>query len=359
MRAAIAEAHKALGRTHPNPSVGAVVVKDGRILARGHTAGRPGAPHAEVMALEQAGALARGADLYTTLEPCDHFGRTPPCSRAILAAGIRRVITGPADPNPLVQGKGVTRLRRGGVEVIEGVLGPENEWLNRAFFKFMRSGRPWVTLKAAVTLDGKLASSTGDSKWVTGEAARAWVHRLRDEVDAVLVGANTVRLDDPKLTTRLPRGGRDPVRVVLDSKLSLKPARELFQQTSAAPTIIVTGKDAPASRERRLLQTGAQVWRVPAKEGRVSLPALMKRLGAAGHFHLLVEGGSAVFASFLKAQLADELYLFLAPKILGGEGKSWVGALGNRTMEDAARGRFQSLECVGEDVLLHLTFPGG
>ena len=225
MREALAEARLAVGRTHPNPAVGAVVVRGGAIVGRGHTA-PAGGPHAEVRAIADAGADARGADLFTTLEPCDHFGRTPPCTEAILAAGIARVFASSADPNPLVDGRGVRRLRELGMPVWTGVLSAESDALNRPFFKAMRVGLPWVTLKAAVSLDGKLATASGDSRWVTGEAARGEVHRLRNIVDAVLVGAGTVRADDPSLTTRLPEGGgRDPLRVVLDSALRLSPER--------------------------------------------------------------------------------------------------------------------------------------
>ncbi len=209
MRLALREAAKGLGRTSPNPAVGAVLVKDGRVVGRGHHA-RAGGPHAEVVALRAAGARARGADLYTTLEPCDHQGKTPPCSVAILEAGVRRVFVGSTDPNPLVNGRGMARLRRGGLPVEQGVLAVECDALNAAWFTYITERRPFVTLKAAVTLDGRIATRTGDARWVTGEAARAWVHRLRDRVDAVLVGAGTARADDPELTTRLPGGrGRD------------------------------------------------------------------------------------------------------------------------------------------------------
>src|SRR4051794_9610438 len=215
MRIAVDEAKKGVGRTSPNPAVGAVIVKSGRIVARGYHK-KAGTAHAEVVAIAAAKGRTAGADLYTTLEPCNHFGRTPPCSQAILDAGIRRVICGSSDPNPLVNGKGIQKLRKAGVEVVTHVLQDECNQLNRPFFKTVRTGLPFVTLKAAITLDGKLASATGDSKWVTGEAARERVHQARNVADVVLVGAGTVEKDDPALTTRI-EGGRDAVRIVVDS----------------------------------------------------------------------------------------------------------------------------------------------
>jgi diaminohydroxyphosphoribosylaminopyrimidine deaminase / 5-amino-6-(5-phosphoribosylamino)uracil reductase len=352
MRRALEEAAKGLGRTSPNPVVGALLVKGGRVLARGYHQ-RAGTAHAEVVALEAAGARARGADLYTTLEPCDHYGRTPPCSQAILEAGVRRVICASADPNPLVSGRGLARLQRAGVEVMTGVLKDEADRLNRPFFKVMNTGLPYVTLKAAVTLDGKLATGTGDSRWVTGEEARAWVHQLRDRVDALLVGANTVRQDDPQLTTRLPGGGgKDPVRIVVDSRLRLDPGFRVFTQRSAARTVVATLEDAGGRKARRFLDAGAEVWTVKAKEGRVDLKALLRRVAREGLNHVLVEGGSEMYGSLLKARLADTLALFLAPKLLGAEGLSWVGGLGISAMTRALQVKDVRVEHHGKDLLL-------
>src|SRR5215468_644083 len=278
MREALAEARHALGRTHPNPAVGAVVVRGGEIVGRGHTA-PAGGPHAEVRAIADAGPLARGADLFTTLEPCDHFGRTPPCTEAILAAGVARVFAGSADPNPLVDGRGVRRLRELGIPVWTGVLSTESDVLNRPFFKAMRVGLPWVTLKAAVSLDGKLATASGDSRWVTGESARAEVHRLRNVVDAVLVGAGTVRVDDPSLTTRLPEGGgRDPLRVVLDSALQLSPDRQLFRLTSTARTLVAHVEGQGGERAGALARAGAELLAVPGRPGEVDLESVLRAL---------------------------------------------------------------------------------
>ena len=356
MRAALGEATRALGRTSPNPSVGAVVVKDGKILARGHTQPVGGA-HAEVMALQAAGARARGAELYTTLEPCDHQGRTPPCSLAILDAGIRKVVTASSDPNPRVDGRGVARLRSGGVEVVTGVLREAADVQHAPFFKFLRSGLPYVTLKAAVTLDGKLATGSGDSKWVTGELARARVHALRNQVDAVLVGRNTVTRDDPQLTTRLPAGdGHDPVRVVLDSSLRMDVAARMLRSGSLASTVVIGTSAASSRRAAALRHAGAEVWQVAASDGHVDMETALRALAKAGLQHVLVEGGAAVFGSVLRAGLADELWLFMAPKILGSEGESWVGPLGLDIMADALRTGAPTTEILGEDVLLRVRF---
>ncbi len=347
MRAALAEARRGLGRTSPNPAVGAVVVKGGRVIARGHHA-RAGGPHAEVVALRAAGARARGADLYTTLEPCDHHGRTPPCSRAVLDAGIRRVLVGSADPNPLVNGRGVRRLREAGIEVVADVLREECDALNAHWFKYIRERRPYVTLKAAVTLDGRIATRTGDSRWVTGPEARRWVHELRDRVDAVLVGAGTALADDPRLTTRLPGGrGRDPIRVVLDTGLSLPPRLRLFRTRSAAPTIV-------AHASPRTLRPGPRVELLRCRRGKggVDLADLLGRLAARGVTHLLVEGGARVLARFLAEGLVDRVAVFVAPRIAGADGVPLVASAGPERMEDALRLEDVRVEKLGSDVLV-------
>jgi diaminohydroxyphosphoribosylaminopyrimidine deaminase/5-amino-6-(5-phosphoribosylamino)uracil reductase len=351
MRIALKQAEKGLGRTSPNPAVGAVITQGGRVVARGFHA-KAGAPHAEVLAIRAAGPRARGGDLYTTLEPCNHQGRTPPCTDAILEAGIRRVICASHDPNPLVDGKGIARLRRAGVQVITGILEEQADSLNRPFLKAMRTGLPWVTLKAAVTLDGKIATATGDSRWVTGEDARAMVHRLRDRVDAILVGANTVVRDDPRLTTRLPRGkGKNPVRIVVDSRLRLSPDRAVFREIEAR-TIVATTAPLSSPKARRLASRGIELWPAPKRGGQVDLRAVMRRAAREGLQHVLVEGGAQVFASALRERLADELWLFLAPKILGDGGLSWAGHLGIREMRQALAVGHLSVEHVGEDLLV-------
>jgi diaminohydroxyphosphoribosylaminopyrimidine deaminase/5-amino-6-(5-phosphoribosylamino)uracil reductase len=347
MRAALREAAKGLGRTSPNPAVGAVLVRDGRVVARGHHA-RAGGPHAEVVAIRAAGARARGADLYTTLEPCDHFGKTPPCSIAILEAGIARVFVGSADPNPLVNGRGIARIRAAGVEVVTGVLGAECDALNAHWFRFIRDRRPYVTLKAAVTLDGRIATRTGDARWVTGEESRRLVHRLRDRVDAVLVGAGTARADDPRLTTRLPGGrGHDPVRVVLDTDLSLPADLALFRLRSPAPTVV-----AHASRRTRRLGARVELLRCRRGRGGVDLRDLLAKLAERGVTHLLVEGGARVHARFLAEGLVDRVLVFVAPKLAGGDGIPMVAGPGPARMADALRLEEVQVERVGEDVLV-------
>jgi diaminohydroxyphosphoribosylaminopyrimidine deaminase/5-amino-6-(5-phosphoribosylamino)uracil reductase len=271
----------------------------------------------------------------------------------VLEAGVRRVFSASSDPNPLVSGKGLNRLKRGGVAVVTHVLKDEADALNRPFFKMMRTGLPWVTLKAAVTLDGKIAAPSGDSKWVTGEASRAWVHRLRDQVDAILVGANTVRMDDPQLTTRLPGGGgKDPVRVVVDSHLKLSPGHTVFTQRSPARTVIATLEDPEGRRARRFLAQGVEVWNVRAKQDRVDLKAVLKRVKKEGLNHVLVEGGAGLYGTLLREHLADALALFVAPKLVGAGGLSWAGELGVKDMAHALAVKDLMMEKVGDDVLL-------
>jgi len=346
MRLALAEAARGLGRTSPNPAVGAVLVKGGRVVGRGHHA-RAGGPHAEVEALLQAGARARGADLYVTLEPCDHQGKTPPCTEAILRAGVARVFIGSRDPNPLVDGRGQARLEAAGVPVTAGVLRAECDALNHPWFTFITALRPFVTLKVASTLDGRLATRSGDSRWVSGPEARAWVHRLRDRVDAVLVGRATALADDPRLTTRLPGGGgRDPLRVVLDTRLTLPRTLHLFRQRSAAPTLV-----AHATTRRRDLGPRVELLRCRRAPGGVDLTDLLARLAARGVTHLLVEGGGAVAGAFLEAGLVDRLALVLAPRVLG-QGISWSPPSAPRHMAGALALEGMSVERLGEDLLV-------
>jgi diaminohydroxyphosphoribosylaminopyrimidine deaminase / 5-amino-6-(5-phosphoribosylamino)uracil reductase len=356
MAEALAEARRGLGRTHPNPCVGAVVVKDGRVVGRGHHA-QAGAPHAEVVALAEAQALARGADLYTTLEPCDHYGRTPPCSRAILDAGLARVVSASQDPNPLVNGKGLARLREAGVPVWTGVLKEEADALNRPFFKAMLTGLPFVTLKVAATLDGRLASSSGDSRWVTGEAARADVHRLRSEVDAVLVGAGTVRADDPQLTARPSDGvGRNPLRVLLDTEGRLPLEGKVFHQADTERTVVACAEDVAQKLSARLASTGARVWGVQRGERGLEVTAVLRRLVEDGALHVLAEGGAQLFASLLSARVADALVLYLAPKLLGGDGLAWLGPLGLKHMAEALPLAVEEVTQLGEDFRLRARF---
>lgn len=349
MRLAITEASHALGRTHPNPAVGAVIVKAGRIIAKGFHA-RAGTPHAEAIALKLAGDRAKGATLYSTLEPCNHQGRTPPCTEAIIAAGIRRVVYGSPDPNPLVNGKGRQRLEAAGLEVVGDVARAETDALNPAFFKFITTRMPYVTAKAGVTLDGKLAARSGKSKWITSPEARDAAHRLRDRVDGVVVGVGTVLADNPSLTTRIP-GGRTAVRVVVDSHLRAPPKAQVFD-TQQGRTIVATLESTEAPKARRLLQRGVEVWTVAGRRGRVALRPLLARLAAEGLLHLLVEGGAELHGALFKEHLVDEVALFVAPKVLGGDGLSWVGALGLKGPDQAVQLGALTVGRAGPDLLL-------
>lgn len=356
MRQAIALAKKALGRTHPNPAVGALVVQRGRVVGRGYHL-RAGAPHAEVVALKQAGKKAARATLYSTLEPCDHHGRTPPCSAAILGAGVARVVFASSDPNPLVNGRGVKRLRRAGVGVTPGVLRGEADAINRPFFTAMKDGRAFVTLKLAATLDGKIAARTGDSKWITSEAARARVHALRNVVDAILVGAGTALRDDPALTTRLSgkRQGRNPVRVVLDADLDVPATARVYDTFQHGRAIAVCGANADPKRRAALVGRGVEVWVLPARRGKVTPRPLLERLAKDGLLHLMVEGGSQVAGAFLSAGLVDELWLFVAPRVLGADAVGWSPPLGLDAVAGAHRWTLRAIERAGDDVLICVT----
>jgi len=350
MGLALNEAAKGLGRTHPNPVVGAVVARGAQVLGLGHHR-KAGGAHAEVEALREAGKKARGADLYVTLEPCNHQGRTPPCTDAILSAGIARVFIGSIDPNPLVKGKGAQRLRAAGVAVRTGVLGEACDAANEMWFKFITRKLPWVVLKAAVTLDGKLATASGDSRWVSGPRSREMAHALRDELDAVLVGIGTALADDPRLTAR-GRGQRDPVRVVVDSAARLPPDARVLRQRSQAPTLVACTLRADPRRVKALQRAGAEIVRCQSRDGRVDLKDLLERLAGRGLTSVLVEGGAAIHGSFLTGRLWDELYLFIAPKVAGGNAPSWAGFPGARRMGEVLGARIVDSGPVGDDLLV-------
>jgi diaminohydroxyphosphoribosylaminopyrimidine deaminase/5-amino-6-(5-phosphoribosylamino)uracil reductase len=325
MRLALRLAAKGAGRTSPNPMVGAVVVRKGRVVATGHHR-RAGADHAEVVALKRAGVKAKGATLYLNLEPCDHYGRTPPCAPLVISRGIKRVVVGMKDPNPLVSGRGIRRLRRAGLAVRVGVLEDESRRLNEAFVKSVRRGLPFVTLKLAASLDGKIATLSGQSRWVTGAAARAYVHRLRAQVDAVIVGVGTVLADDPRLTCRV-RGGRDPWRVVIDGRLRASPTAQVFRRRDPDRTIVATTLAAPTGKAVALKKRGARIWRLPARRGIISFKDLLKRLREQGVASVMIEGGAGTAALALRERVVDKLVLFYAPKLIGGDGKSMIGSL--------------------------------
>lgn len=355
MQQALALARQGEGYTSPNPMVGAVLVKNGEVVGRGYHEA-VGKPHAEVNAVADAGPLAYGATLYVTLEPCNHTGRTPPCTEKILTAGIRRVVVAMRDPNPDVPGKGIEWLKSKGLDVTVGVCEPEAQRLNEAFVKYIQTKRPFVILKCAATLDGRIATRTGDSKWVTGPVAREHVHHLRHAVDAIMVGIDTVKKDDPSLTTRLEgKDGRDPVRVILDTHLSISPQARVLQLQSKAGTLLIAGNSAAAETAKRqaLEAQGAKIVGAPLKDGRIDLERLMTRLGQIGLTSLLIEGGGKVLSSALAAGIADKIIFFYAPKILGGDdGVPICRGQGPALMQNCFGVRDLRVERVGDDVMM-------
>ena len=357
MRLAIDLARRGEGYTSPNPMVGAVLVKNGEVVGRGYHQA-VGKPHAEVNAVADAGPLAQGATLYVTLEPCNHTGRTPPCTHTILNAGIQRVVVATRDPNPDVTGNGIEYLQSKGLDVYVGPCEKEAQRLIESFSKYIRTKRPFVILKCAATLDGRIATRTGDSRWVTGPAARQRVHQIRHAVDAIMVGKETVIKDDPSLTTRLDgQAGSDPVRIILDTHLSISPQAQVLHLESKAGTILVKG-DAPeteADRTRResLVAQGAKIIETPLKDGRIDLDYLMVNLGQAGITSLLIEGGGRVLASALAAKIADKIIWFYAPKILGGDdGVPMCRGTGPTLMQDCYMVTHLNVETIGDDVMI-------
>jgi diaminohydroxyphosphoribosylaminopyrimidine deaminase/5-amino-6-(5-phosphoribosylamino)uracil reductase len=319
MKMALDLAELGRGHTSPNPMVGAVVVSGRGVLGKGWHA-RAGKPHAEVNALDDAGDHARGATLYVTLEPCNHTGRTPPCTERILSAGIHRVVIAANDPNPGVTGGGAHYLSGRGIEITTGVCEEAALRQNEAFFKFIRTGRPFVILKAAATLDGRIASRTGDSKWITGPSSRRYVHELRHGSDAIMVGVQTVAADNPSLTTRLgDRAGSDPHRVILDTRLSVPEDAKVLQIGSASDTFIVFNAAADPDKPKRLADRGIKLIEAPLKGDLLDLGAVLDSLGRRQITSLLIEGGSRVMGSAIRERIADKVHFFYAPKILGGD----------------------------------------
>jgi diaminohydroxyphosphoribosylaminopyrimidine deaminase/5-amino-6-(5-phosphoribosylamino)uracil reductase len=352
MAYALALARQVLGTTSPNPAVGAVVVREGQVIGWGATQ-PPGGPHAERVALAQAGERARGATLYVTLEPCVHYGRTPPCVEAIIAAGIAEVHVAVLDPNPLVNGRGVQTLKAHGIRVVVGEHAAEARRLNEWFFKYVSTGRPFVLAKYAMTLDGKIATCTGDSRWITGPAARAMVHRLRAQVDAVIVGVGTVRADDPSLTARPEAFGeapavRQPVRIVVDSRGHTPlDARVLSRE---APTWIATTERMDVERRKRYSERGAEVLILPTRNGQVDLEALLEELGRRQIAWVMVEGGSRLLGSLWDLGLIDKVMAFIAPKCIGGEqAPGPIGGRGRPRMAEAIPLDDVEIQPVGED----------
>jgi diaminohydroxyphosphoribosylaminopyrimidine deaminase / 5-amino-6-(5-phosphoribosylamino)uracil reductase len=312
-------ARQGRGRTSPNPMVGAVVVQGSEVVGSGYHQA-PGSPHAEIIALEKAGEKARGATLYVNLEPCAHHGRTGPCSEAIIRAGITRVVAAMEDPNPLVSGRGFARLAEADIKIKEGILEQKARQLNEVFIKYINTGLPFVSVKVAMSLDGKIGTRSGESHWITGEKARQFVHRLRDHSDVIMVGIETVLKDNPQLTARVEGGGgKDPVRVVVDSSARLPLDARVIESTSPARTILAVTDQASPEKRRALQGKGVEVMVLPSKEGRVDLTVLMKKLAERELTAVLVEGGGTLNYSLLEQSLIDKLFIFVAPLIIGGE----------------------------------------
>ena len=352
MRAALALARRSLGRTWPNPAVGCVIVKDGVILGRGRTQDG-GRPHAEVDALNQAGEAARGATAYVTLEPCSHFGKSPPCADALIKAGVMKVVSAMEDPNPQVNGQGHARLRAAGIDVEVGAGAKEAAEINAGFLLQLREGRPLFHLKVASSLDGRIATASGESKWITGAAARADGQRLRATHDAILVGANTVATDDPELTCRLPGlDGYSPVRIVLDSKARTSPGSKLALTANKTPVWVLCTRDAPSQAREALQAKGVQVIEVASNEqGRVDIAAASRALGERRLTRVLVEGGGQVAAAFLKAGLVDRLTSYQAGLLMGADSRSAVAPLGLEKLGFAPRFTLVSSRALGGDVV--------
>ena len=350
LRMACRLARKAAGRTSPNPMVGAVLVREKKVLATGFHQ-FAGGEHAEIIALKRAGAKAKGATLYINLEPCSHQGRTPPCTRSLIRAGIKEVVAGMKDPNPLVAGRGFRQLKRAGIRVRVGLLEAECRSLNEAFVKWITQRRPFVTLKLAATLDGKIASITGDARWISDADSRRTVHRLRNQADAVIVGAGTALADDPQLTCRIA-GGRNPRRIILDSRLRIPSNAQIFHQRDREKTIVVTGDRSPAKKSRALEAQGAQVWKFGLQKGRIPWAALVKKLAALGVTNVLIEGGATVAASAIKEKIVDKVVFFYAPKILGGDGRAMIDGLGIRSVGQAIRMRRLEVRKSGGDLMV-------
>jgi len=347
---AIALADRGRGMVSPNPLVGAVVVSsEGRVVGEGWHEG-PGSPHAEVLALEAAGANARGSTLYTSLEPCNHHGRTPPCTAAVVRSGVARVVAAMRDPNPVVDGGGFEELRRSGVEVREGVLAEEAARQNEAFVKHVRTGLPFVVWKMAASLDGKVAARDGSSRWITGEAARADVHRLRAWSDAIVVGAGTALVDDPSLTVREPGyRGRSPLRVLVDARGRVPATGDLFD--GEAPTLVATTELAPAERRAEWSEAGAEVRVCEAEGDRVPLGELVAHLGKRDVQGVLLEGGPTLAFSAVEEGIVDKVVVYLAPKLIGGaDAPTVLGGRGFAPIAGAVRLRVRSFDRLGEDL---------
>ena len=352
MKLALSLAEQARGRTNPNPMVGAVIVRDGQILGRGYHR-KVGTPHAEIHAIADAGEQTKDATIYVSLEPCSHYGRTGPCTQAIIDAGLSRVVMAMTDPNPMVSGRGKSILENHGIQVKTGVLENEARKLNEAFIKYITTRQPFVIMKTAMSLDGKIATASGRSQWISSEDSRKMVHRIRDEVDAILVGIGTTLHDNPSLTTRLPDDqGQDATRIILDSRARIPLESKVLNLDSSARTIIVVTPNAPQEKIAQIKQR-AEVLIVPENNGRVDLQILMEKLGQMEIMSVLLEGGAEVNASALKAEIVDKVMAFIAPKLIGGSGSPGpIGGEGIQYLSEAVSLTDISVTRVGKDILI-------
>jgi diaminohydroxyphosphoribosylaminopyrimidine deaminase / 5-amino-6-(5-phosphoribosylamino)uracil reductase len=353
MRMALKEAKKGLGRTSPNPCVGAVIVKDDRVIAKGYHE-KAGEPHAEINALRKAGSKADGATVYVTLEPCNHTGRTSPCSQALVAAGIKRVVVGMEDPNPLVDGSGLAFLIDQKIEVLSGVLIEECREINRPFLKYITTSMPWVVMKAGVSLDGRITYRKGESGWITGAESLRKVHQLRDTTDAIMVGIGTIAIDDPTLTTRLTsRKGKDPVRIIVDSGLRIPVSAKVLHLDSDAATWIFCGPEADIRRKEELAAIGAVVRSVASDPvGGLDIREVLAVLGSAGITSVLVEGGAKVHGSMLRNRLVDHVNLFYAPLFAGDDGIPVVQGLSVKNRNEAIHLEKIRYKRFGDDLMI-------
>ena len=347
MNLAIEMARATQGQTSPNPVVGCVVVKHGKVIGLGAHL-RAGEEHAEVNALNQAGEQAEGADLFVTLEPCSHYGNTPPCADLIVRKKIKKVYIATLDPNPLVSGSGVNTLKSAGILVEVGLCAAEANEINKTFLHYMKTKKPFVTLKTAVTMDGKTAASTGDSKWITSEDARLDVHEYRHQHDGILVGINTIIKDNPRLTTRLPRGGKNPIRLVLDTTLQI-PIDANVVTDNEARTMIICGRSASEQKQKQLEQLGIIVKRM--NNNKLEIEEILQWLGSKKITSLFVEGGSTVLASFLESGCFQEVIMYMAPKLLGGQNSlSSFGGIGAERIAQSKQLHFKKIEQIGPDL---------
>ncbi len=355
MRLALQLAESTKGQTSPNPMVGSVVVSNGKVVGMGAHL-KAGTEHAEVHALHMAGEYAKGATIYVTLEPCSHYGKTPPCAELIIERGIKRVVIATLDPNPLVAGNGIKMLKEANIEVEVGVLQTEAIDLNKIFFHYIKTKTPYVTLKTATSLDGKIATSTGESKWITGEVAREDVHMLRHEHDAILVGVGTVLADNPSLTTRRKTGGNNPIRVILDHQLRT-PIDSKVVTDKEAETWIFTTSNAPLVKKEQLIKCGVKV--IDLIQDKIKVEQLLQHLGDSGITSLFVEGGSTVNDSFLRSKCINEVITYIAPKLIGGsEAPTSFSGIGISNLEDSLHLTIKEVTQLGQDLKIVSVLKG-